>query len=166
MNEPRCPIYGLLDNIRSAHNVGSMFRTADAVGMSGLFLCGITATPPRADLEKTALGAQRSVPWDYWPSTEDAVRSLRERGFTLVALECDADAVPYDEPLGEHPICFVVGNEVDGVGPAVQALCHRTAMIPMHGAKESLNVAVSFGVMAYAMRAGWDERAAPSRRWE
>lgn len=166
MNQLRCPVYALLDNIRSAHNVGSMFRTADAAGLAGLFLCGITATPPRADLEKTALGAQRSVPWDYWPSTEAAVRALDQRGFTLVALECAPDAVVYDAPVAGYPVCFVVGNEVDGVSPQIQSLCHRTAMIPMHGAKESLNVSVSFGVMAYAMRASWEGRAAPSSRRE
>lgn len=162
----RCPVYALLDNVRSAWNVGSMFRTADAAGLAGLYLCGITATPPRPDLEKTALGAQRTVPWDYWPRTEDALIHLRRRGILLVALECADDAVTLDRAASRFPLCFVVGNEVAGLDERVRALCDHTAMIPMHGAKESLNVAVSFGLMAYASRRGWEAAAAPSSRRE
>lgn len=161
-----CPVYALLDNVRSAWNVGSMFRTADAAGLAGLYLCGITATPPRPDLEKTALGAQRTVPWDYWPRTEDALHHLRRRGVLLVALECAEDAVTMDQAATRYPLCFVVGNEVTGLDDGVRALCDHTAMIPMHGAKESLNVAVSFGLMAYASRQAWELTMAPSSRRE
>ena len=166
MPPARCPVYALLDNIRSAWNVGSMFRTADAAGLAGLYLCGITATPPRPDLEKTALGAQRTVPWDYWPRTEDALRHLRGQGVVLVALECAPDAISLDEAGTGYPLCFVVGNEVDGISDAMRALCDHTAMIPMHGAKESLNVAVSFGLMAYESRRSWELSMAPSSRRE
>ncbi|MEZ4386588.1 MAG: RNA methyltransferase [Candidatus Krumholzibacteriia bacterium] len=166
MTRVSCPVYALLDNVRSAWNVGSMFRTADAAGLAGLYLCGITATPPRADLEKTALGAQRTVPWDYWAQTRDLLRHLRGRGVDLIALECAPDAVPLEDALVRFPACFVVGNEVDGVSDELRALCDRTAMIPMHGAKESLNVAVSFGLMAYASRRSWELSIAPSSRRE
>lgn len=166
MAAARCPVYALLDNVRSAWNVGSMFRTADAAGLAGLYLCGITATPPRPDLEKTALGAQRTVPWDYWPRTEDALVHLRGRGVLLVALECADDAVTMEQAASRHPLCFVVGNEVEGLADHVRALCDQTAMIPMHGHKESLNVAVSFGLMAYASRRCWELAAAPSSRRE
>jgi tRNA G18 (ribose-2'-O)-methylase SpoU len=161
-----CPVYGLLDNVRSAWNVGSMFRSADAAGLAGLYLCGITATPPRADLEKTALGAQRSVPWDYWPRTEDALDALREREVQLVALECAPAARPFDAGDYRFPVCFVVGHEVDGVAPSIVERCDHAAAIPMHGLKRSLNVAVSFGLMAYALRRCWEGQAAPSSRRE
>jgi len=166
MAAARCPIYALLDNVRSAWNVGSMFRTADAAGLAGLYLSGITATPPRPDLEKTALGAQRTVPWDYWPRTEDALAHLRRQGVLLVALECAEDAVTMEQAASRFPLCFVVGNEVAGLDDGVRTLCDHTAMIPMHGRKESLNVAVSFGLMAYASRRRWELTTAPSSRRE
>lgn len=161
-----CPVSAVLDDIRSAWNVGSMFRTADAAGLTGLYLCGITPTPPRADLEKTALGAQRVVPWDYWPSSADLLRHLRAQGHRLVALECTEDAVSMDQAATAFPLVFVVGNEVSGIGHELRSLCHATAMIPMNGLKESLNVAVSFGLMAYASRRCWELSMAPSRRRE
>jgi tRNA G18 (ribose-2'-O)-methylase SpoU len=160
----RCPVYGLLDNIRSAWNVGSMFRTADAAGLAGLYLCGMTATPPRADLEKTALGASASVAWDYWSDPLAAVRAIRERGIQVVALETTPDAAPYDAFPYRYPVCFVVGHEVQGVSPEVIAACDAAVAIPMHGGKESLNVAVSFGIMAYAARRRWQDQASSSSR--
>lgn len=166
--DPRvsCPIYGLLDGIRSAWNVGSMFRTADAAGLAGLYLCGVTPTPPRADLEKTALGASRTVPWDYWASSAEALTALRARGIALVALETGERSTPYNQLNLTFPVCFVVGNEVSGLAPEIVAMCDDVAAIPMHGRKRSLNVAVSFGVMAYALRSGWDAQTAPSSRRE
>jgi len=149
------PIYALLDNVRSAWNVGSIFRTADAAGLAGLFLCGMTATPPRPDLEKTALGATRSVPWDYWPDAVAAAREIKDRGLPLVALEQTPAAVPWDTFAYPFPVCFVVGHEVGGVSPEVLALADGVVQIPMAGIKHSLNVAVSFGVMAYEVRRRW-----------
>jgi tRNA G18 (ribose-2'-O)-methylase SpoU len=160
----RCPVYGLLDNIRSAWNVGSMFRTADAAGLAGLFLCGMTATPPRPDVEKTALGASGTVPWDYWSDTLESLRSIRERGIQVVALETGPRAAPFDAFAYRFPVCFVVGHEVAGVSPDVLAACDATVAIPMHGGKESLNVAVSFGIMAYTMRRRWEGQAISSSR--
>ncbi len=161
-----CPIYALLDNVRSAWNVGSMFRTADAAGLAGLYLCGLTPTPPRADLEKTALGASRTVRWDYWPRTVDAIEALRARGVQVVALEIGPGAIDVAQVPRDYPLCFVVGHEVTGIHDEVLARCDRTAAIPMHGQKGSLNVAVSFGVMAYALRRDWESHTAPSRRRE
>lgn len=145
-------VYGLLDNIRSVWNVGAMFRTADAVGLQGLFLCGVTATPPRSDMEKTALGATLTVPWDYWENAAAAVAFLQESGIAVVALERTADAVPYDRFEYPFPLCFVVGHEVNGVSAEVLARAEAAVEIPMAGLKNSLNVAVSFGVLAYEIR--------------
>jgi len=155
----RAPIYALLDNIRSVWNVGSMFRTADAAGLGGLYLCGMTATPPRADMEKTALGATLTVPWDYWERADDAVRHLRARGVAVIALERARGAHAYDAPAVAFPVCFVVGHEVRGVSADVLALADSRVEIPMAGAKKSLNVAVSFGVMAYELRRQWVARS-------
>jgi len=157
----RCPIYGLLDNIRSAWNVGAMFRTADAAGLGGIYLCGMTATPPRPDLEKTALGASATVPWDYWTDPVAAVHNIRRQGIQVVALELGPHAVRHDCFPYRFPLCFVVGHEVNGVRPDVLAACDATVAIPMHGGKESLNVAVSFGIMAYAARRSWELGLAP-----
>ncbi len=149
------PVYGLLDNIRSVWNVGAMFRTADAAGMAGLFLCGVTATPPRPDMEKTALGATQHVPWDYWEDAAAAARRLRQDGVRLVALERTRDTAPYDSFSYSFPLCFVVGHETRGVSPELLALADAAVEIPMAGVKRSLNVAVSFGVLAYEIRRQW-----------
>jgi 23S rRNA (guanosine2251-2'-O)-methyltransferase len=146
-------IYALLDGIRSAWNVGSMFRTADAAGLAGLYLCGVTPTPPRPDIEKTALGASLTVPWDYWDDSAAAVRHLQARGVQVVALELVPDARPFDSCTYRFPVCFVVGHEVRGIRPEVLAIADAAVAIPMLGAKHSLNVAVSFGIMAYGIRA-------------
>ena len=151
----RMPVYALLDNIRSAWNVGSIFRTADAAGLAGLYLAGMTATPPRPDLEKTALGATASVPWDYWPDAGEAARRIRERGLPLVVLEQTPDAVSWQDYDYLFPHCFVVGHEVHGVSDAVLEQADAVVEIPMAGIKHSLNVAVSFGVIAYEVRRRW-----------
>lgn len=155
---PAGPIYALLDNIRSAWNVGSMFRTADAIPLQGLYLCGLTATPPRADLEKTALGATLTVPWDYWENAGEAVTALQARGISVVALEQTDSAVPYHEFAYPFPLCFVVGHEVHGVSAEVLARANAAVEIPMAGTKRSLNVAVSFGILAFEILRQWQGR--------
>jgi 23S rRNA (guanosine2251-2'-O)-methyltransferase len=149
------PVYALLDNVRSVWNVGSMFRTADAVALGGLYLTGMTATPPRPDMEKTALGATRTVPWDYWCDPADAVREIRDRGVRVVALEQTDSARDWTAMRCDFPLCFVVGHEVNGVSRAVLDLADEAVEIPMAGAKHSLNVAVSFGVLAFEIRRRW-----------
>jgi len=149
------PVTALLDNVRSVGNVGSIFRTADAAGMGGLILCGMTATPPRPDMEKTALGATESVPWDYWRDTAEAVAAIQARGVTVAAIEQTDDAVNIDAWDAPFPCCLVMGHEVDGVGSDVIDRADVRVEIPMWGTKRSLNVAVSFGVAAFAMRRIW-----------
>lgn len=134
-----------------------MFRTADAVGLGGLLLCGMTATPPRPDIEKTALGATQTVPWNYWRSALEAARAVREAGLPLIALEQTAAARDWEEFDYPFPHCFVVGHEVHGVAPEILDIADSVVEIPMAGTKQSLNVAVSFGVLAYAIRRKWQQ---------
>lgn len=153
----RLPVFGLLDNIRSVWNVGSMFRTADATGLGGLLLCGMTATPPRPDIEKTALGATQTVPWNYWRDAREAAEAVRASGLPLIALEQTERAHDWEEFEYPFPHCFVVGHEVRGVAPEILDIADAVVEIPMAGAKQSLNVAVSFGVLAYAIRRKWQQ---------
>ncbi len=156
----RMPSYALLDNIRSAWNVGSMFRTADAVALGGLCLCGMSATPPRPDLEKTSLGATLSVPWSYQKDSCRAVQDFQAKGLAVIALEQTPDATPWEDFRCPFPHVFVVGHEVQGVRPEILTLADEVVEIPMAGSKHSLNVAVSFGVLAFAIRRQWLIQAA------
>jgi 23S rRNA (guanosine2251-2'-O)-methyltransferase len=152
MDYRRLPVFCILDNIRSAGNVGSIFRTSDAVNLGGLYLCGMTATPPRPDIEKTALGATQTVPWAYYKDTVSAIREMQLRGLKVYALEQTPQAVTMDAFSCDFPVCFVVGHEVTGVNADALAAVDGHVEIPMHGEKKSLNVAVSFGVTAYELR--------------
>ncbi|MBM4130185.1 RNA methyltransferase [bacterium] len=160
----RLPAWGLLDNVRSAWNVGSMFRTADAAGLAGLYLGGFTPTPPRPDMEKTALGATETVPWDYWPDAAACARAVRAGGVPLVVLEQAPGAADWEAAALPFPHCFVVGHEVRGVCPEVLAQADLVLEIPMFGAKHSLNVAVSFGLLAYEARRQWRRRCGQDGR--
>lgn len=154
----KLPSFALLDNIRSVGNVGSIFRTADAVGLGGLYLAGMTATPPRKDIEKTALGATLTVPWDYWPDSLTAARAIKDRGLPLIALEQTENSQDWEMTDFPFPHCFVVGHEVNGVREEILELADQIVEIPMAGVKQSLNVAVSFGILAYRIRRCWLER--------
>lgn len=149
------PSFAMLDNIRSVWNVGSIFRTADAVGLGGLFLTGMTATPPRKDIEKTALGATLTVPWDYWQDSAKAAQHIKDQGIALVALEQTSRSVDWDDFQYPFPHCFVVGHEVNGVRSEILDIADHVVEIPMAGTKHSLNVAVSFGILAYQVRRRW-----------
>lgn len=144
------PLVLVLDNIRSMWNVGSMFRTADACGVRELVLCGITACPPRDEIRKTALGAERAVPWRYRADTAAALAELAADGYRTVALECGDGAVPVSEYPWGGPTALVVGNEVAGVSPAAAAGCPTQVSIPMRGVKQSLNVSVACGIALHA----------------
>lgn len=147
-------VEALLDNIRSIHNVGSMFRTSDGAGISRIHLCGMTPTPRNPRLAKTALGAQEAVSWSYERNGLIAARSLKEAGKRLWALEGGRDSVPLREAvqdISEIPIVLVVGNEISGVDPGILELCDCIVHIPMNGSKTSLNAAVAFGIAAYAL---------------
>ncbi len=147
----------LLDNLRSAWNVGSMFRTADGVGLRHLYLCGITPTPDNPKVAKTALGAEEVVPWSYTPNGVELALSLKGRGYQLWALENRPGAQPLSSALplpAETPLVLVVGNEVCGVDDGILELCDRTIMIPMRGVKRSYNAAVAFGIAAWFLASG------------
>ena len=152
----------LLHNIRSLHNVGSILRTADAVGVEKLYLCGITPSPldrlgvVRGDIAKTALGAEKKVAWEQVTSTSRLINKLKQEGFTIVALELDKRAVSlYDlDSRLRGKIVLIVGAEVEGIPQAVLKKCDTILEIPMVGSKESLNVAVAFGIAAFHLRYG------------
>jgi tRNA G18 (ribose-2'-O)-methylase SpoU len=141
----------VLDGIRSRHNVGSIFRTADAFRLDGLDLCGFTPLPPHREIDKTALGATTSVPWKSHASAEEAVILLRREGWRVLAVEQTLEAVELGRirrAAGER-IALVLGNELSGVSDAVIAACDGAVIIPQQGIKHSLNVAVCAGVVAW-----------------
>ncbi|NTV37112.1 MAG: RNA methyltransferase [Anaerolineaceae bacterium] len=151
-HQPR-KVIGLLDNIRSILNVGSIFRTADGAGFEKLILSGITATPLHPKLAKTGLGAEGLIPWEYTPNALDTASELIHQGYSLWALEeCDnaVSLFDYDRTIfPDSPVALVVGNEITGVDPDILNLAHVKVWIPMNGSKRSLNVAVAFGIAAY-----------------
>lgn len=149
----------VLDNLRSVHNVGSIFRTADAAGFTAVFCCGTTPIPldrfgrPRRDFAKVALGAEQHLSWRHRVSTARLLRTLKKRGYTIVVIEQDKRSIPYRQfhlMLGAR-LALVVGNEVGGVSDAARNLADHLLEIPMRGKKESLNVAVAFGIVAFAL---------------
>lgn len=147
----------ILDNLRSVHNVGSIFRTANAVGIEKIILCGTTPTPldkkgiRRKDFAKVALGAEDTIAWEYYESTYECVKKLHDDGYYTLALEQDINSVDYKEIdiTGKENIAFVVGHEVDGITKDVLEISDVTVEIPMLGTKESLNVTIAFGVAVY-----------------
>ncbi|HEV3251242.1 MAG TPA: RNA methyltransferase [Puia sp.] len=145
------PVVVVLDNIRSMHNVGSVFRTADAFLLKGLYLCGYTPQPPHRDINKTALGATESVEWNYFPSASEAIGLLRKEGNRIFAVEQVDNSIPLPEFSREQPdkLAVVFGNEVDGVGEAVLKLCDGSIEIPQLGMKHSLNISVAAGIVLW-----------------
>lgn len=147
----------ILPDIRSAHNVGSIFRTADAAGVGKIYLTGITPAPldrfgrPRSDIAKAALGAELSVPWEHKARILPLLARLKKAGFVLVAIEQSEDSVDYKKvkiPKGQKT-AFIVGNEVEGLPENILARCDSVAEIPMSGTKESLNVSVAAGIALF-----------------
>lgn len=149
----KLPVMVVLDNVRSLHNVGSVFRTADAFRLAGVCLCGITARPPQPEIHKTALGAEYSVAWQYFEQTEDAVESLRKDGYEVWAVEqverstslCDFRIEP------SHKYAVVLGNEVKGVRQSVVDMADGALEIPQFGTKHSLNVSVTAGIVMWEL---------------
>lgn len=150
--KPKLPLTVVLNNIRSLHNVGAIFRTCDGVGVEKLWLCGITGYPPDAQIAKTALGAERSVPWGYAKDCLPVIQDLKKKGYQIVLLEQTTQSIPHDRFEPKAPVCLVLGNEVEGVAGQVVACCDVAVDIAMAGVKNSLNVAVAFGVAAYHIR--------------
>lgn len=149
---PKLPFTAVLNNIRSLYNVGSIFRTADGVGVEKIWLCGVTGIPPSNKISKTALGAEKSVPWEFSKDVVSCVRHLKEGGYKIVLLEQTLNSLPYQEFIPSAPIALVLGNEVEGVSEELLSLCDAALEIDMAGLKISLNVTVAFGIVAYHFR--------------
>ena len=148
----KLPVIIVLDNIRSQHNIGSVFRTSDAFRMEKIFLCGITATPPNREIHKTALGATESVEWKYFDSTIDAVDHLRKEGYKIFAIEQVENSINLEDfnlNLQDNKVALVFGNEIDGVSEEVMPHIDGSIEIPQFGTKHSLNIAVSAGIVIW-----------------
>lgn len=148
---PKIPVVLLLDNVRSLHNVGSAFRTADAFACERVILSGITGVPPHREIHKTALGATESVAWEYVLKPEDAARKLQTEGYRVVAIEQTTQSVPLETfPIRrEEKTCLVFGNEINGVSEAVLTLADSAIEIPQAGTKHSLNISVCVGIVCW-----------------
>jgi tRNA G18 (ribose-2'-O)-methylase SpoU len=144
----------VLDNLRSAFNVGSILRTADGAGVRRAYLCGITPTPENPKVAKTALSAEFVTPWEYASNAVDLVQHLKAQRLAVWALEGGAEAISILDAPAEPPaaLALIAGNELAGVDPQVLALCDRVVSLPMLGFKRSLNVAVAFGIAMYLLR--------------
>lgn len=149
----KIPIIVVLDNIRSMHNVGSVFRTADAFLLQGIYLCGYTPQPPHRDIHKTALGATETVHWKYFPGTVEAVQSLLDDGYSVWAVEQVEKSVLLNQfdPNQDGPLAVVFGNEVSGVDAAVLPMCNGSIEIPQLGMKHSLNISVAAGIVLWEL---------------
>jgi len=147
----KMPVVVVLDNIRSMHNVGSVFRTADAFLVRDIYICGYTPQPPHRDIHKTALGATETVEWKYFSTTEEAIRSLKEEGMPVYAVEQTEGSVPLQQFATGGPAAVVFGNEVSGVGEGALALCDGSIEIPQWGMKHSLNISIAAGIVLWEM---------------
>ncbi len=147
----KIPLIVVLDNVRSLHNVGSVFRTADAFLIQSIYLCGITSRPPHAEIHKTALGAEDSVDWKYFENCCDAVKRLKEDGFTVLAIEQveGSKMLQTFRPESSKKYAMILGNEVKGVQQSVVDLCDGCLEIPQFGTKHSLNVSVTAGIVMW-----------------
>ena len=155
-HEERFPITILLDNIRSLYNVGSIFRTADGARVQKLFLCGYTPHPPRKEIEKTALGATSTVPWEYIQDPHSLIRTLKLQGTRICVLEHTDTSTPYHSlRRRDFPLCLIVGNEITGVSKELVAATDIAIDIPMFGMKQSLNAAVALGIAVFELVKIW-----------
>jgi len=141
--------YVICDNIRSLENIGSIFRTSDALGVKKIFLCGISGRPPHHKISKTALGAEITMPFEHCKQIGRLVDRLKKQGVQVVALEQAKDAILYTDLKPQFPAALIIGNEVDGISKKILAKCDKIIFLPMSGQKESLNVSVAFGVAGY-----------------
>lgn len=147
----KTPITVVLDNIRSCNNIGSVFRTSDALLIEKVLLCGITATPPNTEIHKTALDAEKSVPWEYFEKTEQAIGLLKESEYQIWAVEQVESSVmlPDFAPEKGKKYALIFGNEVKGVQQSVVDLCNGAIEIPQYGTKHSFNISVSAGIVLW-----------------
>ena len=147
----KTPIYIMLENIRSVHNVGSIFRSADGFGVSKIYLTGYTAYPPRGDLSKTALGADKVVPWEHFESPLDAVRNLKKNNIHPVVVEQTVNSKCVYDYEFNFPTCIIMGNEVTGVSEEILGYVSDHVEITMKGVKQSFNVSVAAGIVCFEM---------------
>ena len=149
--QDKLPVVVVMDNVRSMHNVGSIFRTSDGFAVSKIVLCGITAQPPHREIEKTALGATNSVDWEYSESTLDAVSALRQNGYIIIAIEQAKKSMMLNEFEPEYgkKYALIFGNEVNGVGEDVMENIDLCVEIPQFGTKHSFNIVVSAGIVLW-----------------
>lgn len=151
----KLPLVVVLDNVRSQHNVGAVFRTADAMRIEKVILCGICCCPPNQELHKTALGAEESVEWTYYKDTVEAVQALKAQGYTVYAVEQAHDSITLEEAAKQctdcQKIAVVFGHEVFGVQQEVVDVCDQCIEIPQYGTKHSMNVSVTAGIVMYRL---------------
>jgi tRNA G18 (ribose-2'-O)-methylase SpoU len=147
----KTPVVIVLDNVRSHLNVGSVFRTADAFAIEAIYLCGITGTPPHRDIHKSALGATGTVAWQYFPTTAEAIASLKSQGYKIASIEQAESATMLNDLnyKGSEKLALVFGNEVDGVDQDIVGTSDMVIEIPQFGTKHSLNISVSVGVVLW-----------------
>ncbi|MDX9846517.1 MAG: RNA methyltransferase [Tenuifilaceae bacterium] len=147
----KMPVVVILDNVRSLNNIGSIFRTSDALGIMKIYLCGISATPPHPDIHRTALGAEDSVEWAYYENTEDAFLHLKNDGYSVFSLEQTTDSIDLRKfiPQKGAKYAFVFGNELKGVSQTVIDQCDGAIEIPQFGTKHSFNVSVTAGIVLW-----------------
>ncbi len=147
----KIPVVVVLDHVRSCNNVGSIFRTSDALLIEKICLCGITATPPDKEIHKTALGAENTVDWEYFKTTEEIVEILRNKGYTIIAIEQVEGSIELQDyvPSPNEKLALIFGNEVKGVQQDVVNLCDKTIEIPQFGTKHSFNISVSAGIVLW-----------------
>lgn len=149
--QEKLPVIVVLDNVRSMHNIGSVFRTADGFAIEKLYLCGITAQPPHREIEKTALGATQSVAWEHFETTLDAVASLRKDGYEIIAIEQASGSTMLNtfQPDVQKKYALIFGNEVNGVADEVMTQIDECIEIPQFGTKHSFNIVISAGIVLW-----------------
>ncbi len=149
----KMPVVVVLNSIRSSYNVGSIFRTSDGAMIEKLYLCGYTPHPPKKEVLKTALGSQDSVEWEFVEDPINIIKHYKNKGYTICALEQTDNNISYSELTKDHlPICLIVGNEITGVSQDLIDLCDIAIEIPQFGIKQSLNVAVAYGIAVFELR--------------
>jgi tRNA G18 (ribose-2'-O)-methylase SpoU len=152
-NANKMPVVVVLNSIRSSYNVGSIFRTSDGAMIEKLYLCGYTPHPPKKEVLKTALGSQDSVEWEFVENPVDVVKEFKKKGYTICALEQTDNNISYSELTKNNlPLCLIVGNEITGVTQELIDLCDVAIEIPQYGIKQSLNVAVAYGIAVFELR--------------
>lgn len=153
----KLPVYVVLNSIRSNYNVGSIFRTSDGAMIEKLFLCGYTPHPPKKEILKTALGSTESVKWEYVKDPKEIIHKLKSGGVKICALELTDNSISYHSlNASDFPLCLLIGNEITGVSQELIDLCDFAIEIPQYGIKQSLNVAVAYGIAIFELRRIFD----------